>query len=589
MSTHPKTKEFFSLVAIGDYDASNALIARYGAELINSQDLFGTTALHLAVKYGHENLVELLLNQPEINTNLQAYQHSQTGNTYSPLEFSFKYQSSPKIIEILLDANATTQHPDALLKIVLGEGEAGKCAQKNKEPIDPQELNAFLHMFEKLVTKIPEVAFSQGWPLTIRLTETYNNAPDEESRIVLQNMIDVLEKSYLNDYVQPYLAAKDFTHAFPSSNGYSTINEFVNDSFQAEWHLKSYSLRAFHASFVDYQNNLLLLNPNSDVANYVNFKKHIFSEINTSYNIAEYNADKVGLYETSIELYILYEGGETILLRSGWGGHAVDIILDKSLNLFIVANAGNRYLDLPSGIRAYNNNVPITFDTIYKLLSNDVQHHLEYDLYYNLQLTENAFFSQEFPNQEYSNCALNSLLLANWSLTYLNLYKDSVNPLEAKVMANSWHNDVVEHHKTVVLKNYLSEPYLKDDQVLYDTLIHHEKQLDHPEKIVQTNLILNYLTSEGHSELFTEYYNEHLSEFSPELSQYIQLNGHKEKVIHVHDVLEEALDNLDLPKGDFDVLQVFNQIVETDELIVPALPFFSIEQPPVVHAEWLLA
>ncbi len=469
----------------------------------------------------------------------------------------------------------------------LGQGEDEKCPEKSKEPVDPEELSEFLHIFEKLVTKIPEVAFLEGWPISINLIENYNRDSDAESRMILQNLIDILEKAHPNDYLQPYLIAKNFTHAFPSSNEYVTTNEWANDLFQAEWYFKSYALKSFHASFVDYLNNLVSANNQSDVANYVNFKKHIFSEINTSYNIAEYYADKVGLYETSIELYVLFEGGETILLRSGWEGHAVDIILDKGLNLYIVANAGDRYLDLPSGVRAYNINAPITPDSIYQILNNEDKQHLEYDQYYDLHLTENPIFSQDFPNQEYDNCAYNSLLLANWSLTYLNLYKDSVNPLEAKVMANSWHNDVVEHHKTVVLKNYLADPYLKGDQVLYDTLIHHEKQLDHPEKIVQTNLILNYLTSEGHLELFTKYYNEHLAEFSPELSQFIELNGHKEKVIYAHDVLEEAFDILDLP-SDTDV-QAVAQIVGADEPIVAALPFISIEQPPMVHAEWQLA
>jgi hypothetical protein len=584
---HPNTKEFFSAITSSDYDKCNALISRYGADLLNSQDLFGTTALHLAVKYGYENLVELLLSHPEINVNLQAYQHSKIGNTYSPLDFSFKYESSQKIIELLLDANASTQHPGSLLKMFLGQGEDDeKCPERSKEPVDPEELSAFLHIFEILVTKIPEVAFSDGWPLSINLIEIYNNDSDPESRIILKNLIDILEKAHPNDYLQPYLIAKNFTHAFPSSNEYVTTNEWANDLFQAEWYFKSYALKSFHVSFVDYLNNLALANNQSDVANYVNFKKHIFSEINTSYNIAEYYADKVGLYEISIELYILYEGGETILLRSGWEGHAVDIILDKGLNLYIVANAGDRYLDLPSGVRAYNINAPITPDSIYQILNNYDKQHLEYDQYYDLHLTENPVFSQDFPNQEYDNCAYNSLLLANWSLTYLNLYKDSVNLLEAKVMANSWHNDVVEHHKTVVLKNYLAEPYLKGDQVLYDTLIHHEKQLDHPEKIVQTNLILNYLTSEGHSEAFTKYYNEHLAEFSPELSKFIQLNGHKEYVIQVHDVLEEAFDIFDLPKGYADV-QAVAQIVANDESIRAAI---LIEQPHmVVHAEWQLA
>jgi hypothetical protein len=586
---HPKTKEFFSLVTNGDYEACNALIASYDAELLNSQDIFGTTALHLALKYGHENLVELLLNQPEINPNLQAYQHTQTGNTYSPLDFAFKYDSSPKIAKLLLDANATTQHPDALLKMIIG-GEEGKCPEGSKEPIDPQELREFLHVFEKLVTKIPEIAFLEGWPLSIRLIGSYHSESDAESRMVLQNLIEILSKSEANEYVHPYLVAKDFTHAFPSSNEYFTINELVNDSFQAGGYLKSYPLKSFHDSFVDYQNNLISLNHHQDISNYGNFKNHIFSEINASYTLAESYADKSGLQETSNAFYNLYEEGQTILLRSGWDEHAVDVILDKSLNLYIVANAGDRYLDLPPGIRAYNNNVPITADSISKILNNGDQHQLEYDQFYDLQLTENPIFSQDFPNQEYGNCGLNSLLLANWSLTYLNLYKDSVNPLEAKLMANNWHNDVVEHHKTVVLKNYLAEPYLKGDQVLYDTLIHHEKKLDHPEKIVQTNLILNYLTSEGHSETFTKYYEEHLDEFSLDLNQVIKLYGYKDKIIDPHNVLEGADNNLNFPKSDAD-LQVVAQLVMNDEPIAPPLlaPVISIEQPPIVHTEWALA
>lgn len=528
MATHQKNDELFLAISKNDEEKVSSLIGLHGKNLLNSQDELGSSALHLAVMNGHLDMAKLLLLQKDINPNLQAYKHPQQNNTFSPLDIAIKYNQPVEMIALLLQNGATTAYPTDLLMMLIDNAFTPDGMTFKQETIDILNL---------LVQKIPSIAYIEGKPLSSILSQLGSYVDKPEAKVSIQKVIDILIEQDLKNYAEKFILAKNFTHAFPSANVYSTINIYSKDSVHAEGHFTVFTVKSFFDSHSDY---LRILHEQGgekvNIANYGELKKNVFSELNTTFYVAHKALQNAGLYDVSELLYSLYNEGHTLLLPTGWHRHAIDIILDKSLGLYIVANAGDRYQKLPSGIKAYENHSPISTDDIYKIINNQNQFNLEYEQYYELVLQKNNAFSQSFPNQDYGNCALNSLLLANWSLTYINIYKQTNDPVLSKQLTDLWHQDIVEHHKTLSLKNYLSDPYFKDDKPLYDALVKYEVKLDHPEKFEQSRLILSYLTSPEHIAGFKHFYKKHQTDFSSDLKQFIQQSGYTKPIL-MNDVL----------------------------------------------------
>lgn len=543
MQSHSKINEFLMAIRNGNVALVDSMVNRYGLKLLNSQDNFGSSALHIASIYGQETILNLLLSQQGINTNLQAYYESSTGMTYSPLDMAIKYHQPIGFVQLLLEAGATTRFPTMLFYMLFEKplylDESGYVYK-----IDRAFFELAMPIFDLLKVKIPEITYIDGVPLTLVLQDMNSRLSEAEDKVLMQKMIDGLDEVDNLDYANTYLTAKNFTHAFPSENSYYTINTISDVPFEAEGHSLAFAAQSFHEALIDYQ--LILNNANEVGGGYFELKKQVISEVNASFYVAELAVLNSGLYDISHIIYQMYNEGKSILLVTGWDGHAVDVILDKTLGLYVVANAGDRYENLSSGVNAYTNNSPVSMEDIYHILNNNEQYNLEYKYHYDLSLTKSESFSQEFPDQEYGNCALNSILLANWALLYISLEKKLNNEVLSRQLANEWSEDIIEHHKTVVLKKYLDDPYLQNDQPLYDVLINHESTLNHPEKILQTQMILNYLTSPGHISAFKQFYKKHHTEFSSELKHYVQYFS-QQKEVALSDVLSKP--SLNLGKG----------------------------------------
>ena len=536
MITHQKTTEFLLAARSGDFCQVSDLLNLYGKQLLNSQDHFGSSALHMSVMYGHQELVALLLAQPGIKVNLQAYQDTGMGNTYSPLDLSIKYKQPVEMVELLLQSGASSHYPIMLL-VMLFEQALGTD--------DYQIFEQAIIKLDAIEKKIPQIIYLDGTPLSTILCQVNCFIDNPQEKLLMQKMIDTIVNNDVNHYADKYVTAKNFTHAFPSSHRYSTINKISKSLFESEGHFTVFTVKSFHEAVIDYQVIL-----NMDIANYNKLKTEVFSEVGAAFYGAEKAILNAGLYDTSQMIYQLYNDGQAILLPTGWSGHAVDVILDKSLGLYVVANSGEKHESLSSGLTAYNHHKdnPISPDEIYYILNNEDQYNLEYEHYYNLALTKNTNFSQVFPHQEYGNCALNSLLLASWSLIYINIFKSTQDHVIAKEMADCWHKDIVEHHKTMTLKNYLADPYFKDDKALYDALIKYEAKIDHVEKEAQTQLMLDYLTSSEHVSAFESFYKKNQGKFSSDLKNYIQDNGYN-TALKIEDVLNIKEPKLFFPES----------------------------------------
>lgn len=530
--------EFLLAARYGNDIKIKEMINLHGATLVNKQDNFGTTALHLAVMYGQSNAVHLLLSQPNIDINLKAYEDVELDKHYTPLDIAIKYHQPKDIIETLLNAGAsTTNPPEQILDWLFGSDLLAGTEENNLITVgDHRSFEEAIHILEILLKKIPEMLYVENIPLTATLKVVSAYLIDPQAQLMIQKLIDnLVEHDESNNNIETsFLLAKDFTHAFASDKNYNVKNENFEGKLAAEGHLPPFVVQSFLETVIDY----------GSLANYTDLKRTVFAELNASYHAADVAVKNAGLYETSKMLYQMYSEGQTILLPTTWEEHAIDIILDKQLGLYLVANAGERHETLFPGVHAYKNTSPIEVDDIYHILTNGNQYNLEYENYYKLGLVADSDFSQTFPDQSYGNCGLYSLLMANWSLTYINIYKYSENPTLAKELADLWHQDVVEHHKTLVLKKYLSQPYFIDDEPLYDALTVYESKLDHPEKFEQTVLLLDYLTSPEHVIEFRDYYEQNQQAFSPELTSFMKKRGY-ESVLYPEDMLTQMTE-LDL-------------------------------------------
>lgn len=538
MTAHQKTTEFLLAARYGHYDLVENFLYSDGLSLINAQDHFGTSALHLAAMYGQKDILSLLLSQPEIDANLQAYLNYESNTTYSPLDMAIKYKQPIDIIRMLVEAGASTNHSEVLLEMLFH----GSCGVIENEKtavvsiVNYDEFEQSLNILDMLIKNVQPMSYIGYIPISIVLQSLNASVADPKAKMLVEKLIEQVSVYDTDRYDHAFLIAKDFTHAFPSNHHYTVKNDLFSGEISAEGHLRPFVTNSFYDSVVDYQkiikNNFSASDYHSEIsgmnlANYMALKFHVFSELNTAYYLADLSVKHAGLYDTSKILYQFYSEGKTILIPTGWEGHAIDIVIDKNLALYTVANAGDRYTTfLPGGVHAYHYTSPISVEDIYEILNNSSQHNLEYEHYYKLGLLNNHDFSSEFPDQLYGNCGIYSLLMANWSLTYINIYKQTNDPILSKQLSDLWHQDVLEHHKTYVLKEYLSDPYFSDDKPLYDVLINYQIKLDHKEKIEQTELMLDYLTSPKHLIDFKEFYDKNQDQFSLELTEFIQKKGY---------------------------------------------------------------
>lgn len=538
MISHQIITEFLLAARYGNGAKTKEMIELHGIELVNKQDNFGTSALHLAVIYGHSDVVNLLLSQSNIDVNLKSYEDIELESHYTPLDMAIKYHQPKHTIEMLLNAGAsTTNTPEQILEWLFGSDLLSGTEENNLITVgNSQSFEQAINILEILVKKTPQMLYVEDMPLTVTLKVVSAYLTDAQAKLLVQKLIDnIVEDDETNDNIEiSYLLAKDFTHAFASDKNYDVINSNFEGVMAAEGHLPPFVVQSFLDAVVDY----------GYLANYTDLKITVFAELNATYHAADFAVKNAGLYDTSKMLYQMYSEGKTILLPTTWEKHAIDIILDKKLGLYLVANAGERHETLFPGVHAYKNTSPIEVDDIYHILTSGNQYNLEYENYYKLGLVEEPDFSQTYPDQVYGNCGLYSLLMANWSLTYINIYKYTDNPILSRELADLWHKDVIEHHKTLVLEKYLSQPYFADDKPLYDALTVYESKLDHPEKFEQTTLLLDYLTSSEHVIEFRDFHEQNQQAFSPELTSFMKKRGY-ESVLHPDDILTQMAE-LDL-------------------------------------------
>lgn len=500
---------------------------------VNEPDLFGSTPLHMAAMYGHKSMVECLLSYGA-NLNAKTYQLNQFA--YTPLDLAAEYALNTEVFHYLLSKGAQPDHWDnlvaALIKITLESYEnldfnAFENALNKIEMAAKHTSNA-LWVYTENEVKPVYILYKSIAP-SLGIAEYYQR---------FQQTIDYLLQVDKMHLAEQYIAAKNLLHAFPSDNEYFYKIGPNNVKLTASGYYYFMTVGLAEKTLNDYQQ---LLNTTFDVVGYQAFslrysqadamfmqsveaftqeKRAVFEQVAHIFKQGAIAAEQAANYEVSVDIFTQYEAGNTILLPCGWDGHAIDIILNKELNLFMVANSGDRFAALKSGLNAYNMQFPLIVNDIYEILNNEEQMNLEFKKFYDMGLIENAEYSFFAPSQIYGNCAWYSQEIAQKALLLIEISKITSHPTLAYELADSWYHDYLDYHQTTVLETYLENPFL-EVAALGDILLNYHHELNTHQEQVRAELILEVLTDSIHHSDFMKYYEAHVAVMSAELVQFI--------------------------------------------------------------------
>lgn len=505
---------------------------------ISQTDLFGSTPLHMAVMYGHKDVAEYLINKGA-NVNAKTYEYEKN-IYYTPLDLALIYAPNTETVSLLLTKGVKMVYWDEPIFILLQ-------ALKNAE------IDGDFKQFDLALSKLEVVGQVTKQALFFLLGEE-----DIPVAVFLENYAAVLDDIKLYDRVmecvhkfhvidnehiaERYVIAKNVLHAFPSEHNYKYKIGNTMTMISAESHFPIYTSTLAAQTLKDFQQQMLKVDTKTfekikdefskvgepllnDINMFYEFKQEVFHQLENTFNLAAVVTQKIGQYAYSEMLFNAYNQGQTILLPCGWDGHALGIILNQELNLFIVANAGDRFDTIKPGINAYHHEFPITADVIYNILNNTEKMDLEFKYYYDLGLYRDENYSKVLPEQIYGNCAWYSHQLSEQALLFLEISNKVENPSLALALSESWFKELDEFHKTSVLKAYLADPYL-EVAMLGDILLMYHNKLSTPEEKERASLILDTLTSPEYKAEFTKYYYKHTFDISAELKLFIKDNGY---------------------------------------------------------------
>ena len=523
---------------MGDLSAVKKLVE--SGQKVSQTDLFGSTPLHMAAMYGHKDVVEYLISKGA-NVNAKTYEYAKN-LYYTPLELAVKYAPDTATLSLLLQKGAIVVYWDDPLFMLI---DALDVAYEKK---DYQKFDLALSKLEVLGqgNKSALWCFLGGEDLPVAVL-LQNFATELNDLQFYNRMMDCVNKLYAVDsqeIAHHYVVAKNLLHAFPSENNYKYKIGAYSAVISAEGHFAVFTSALAAKTLQGYCQNISgvwdaqgfkqikakypqtkesLLN---DVGYFSEQKQAIFSQVEKTFALGAEAKQNAGQFAFSEALFKAYNEGKTILLPCGWDGHAIDIILNKDLNLFIVANAGDSFPSLPSGINAYNHKFALSANDIYQILNNHQKMEMEFKRFYDLGLYRNEDYSLELPEQAFGNCAWFSQQVSEQALLFLEVSAVVKDHNLAITLSQQWFAQLDEYQKTSILKEYLAAPNL-EVAVLGDILLTYHSKLTTPEEKERAKLMLDTLTSSDYKSAFNQYYNQHTYDVSPELKQFIKDNGYK--------------------------------------------------------------
>ncbi len=420
---------------------------------INATDIFGITPLHLAAMYGHAPVVAYLLNKGA-KVNILAYEKPEYGSLsyFTPLDLAVLYSPNTETIALLLEHGARPDHWGVLMdKLMSAALTAGKyndyaafdLALSKFEVLAENSPHGLLMEEGFGIEETPVVMYLQNYAAQMTDITCYDRTMAAAQNILACDKYGLMQNNNI---------AKILLHVFPSDHTYTFKIGPYETTIEAEGHFSLYTTTFAAESLATFTQTL-----SEDP-----FKQNIFAQVTETFETAATTMQQAGLYATSETLYQEYVSGKTILLPTGWDGHAIDVILDKDLNLILFANGGDQYSALNPGLMAYHPQVNIEVNDIYNMLNNTDIMDIEFKYYYDLGLTFCPEYSFVTPGQEYGNCAWNSQLIAEQALIFLELKK--VFPIgdDALTLATTWFAELENFQQMSILETYAENPTLFD-------------------------------------------------------------------------------------------------------------------------------
>ncbi len=541
----------------GDLVAVKNLIEKNGAN-INLADNFGTTALHLAAMYGQTEVVSYLITHGA-DINKSAYKHLDyfellfnldsnfsSGlpyHTYTPLDLACKYSPTASTFEILLSNNAKSNHYD-MLKDNLCLSLATSLYEENIN-----RFNQDLLKMEALAKYKPEGLFyttdaiaEYTLPVVLSLQLVNSEIANPIFKASIEETIQHITKNDPLDTATSFMLATQLLQVFPTDQHYKFnlngntlyIKEGSYSIFStdfAEQYVSRYAENIHdHTSQKEFsivQNQIkdASFSALKSLEAYTAYKESIYDNISYAFTLASMGAQDAMDEGVTSKLFEHYQNGQPTLLATGWDGHMVDILFDKSLNVMVIANAGDSCPVFEPGLNVFSFKQPVTADHFYNILTNVQQIELEYKLFYDLELTPlNDYFVGTDP-QFFNNCTWNNHLVAEQGLLYLNLLHDIKNTEQAKKISEIWFDDFNIFQQKQAIEDYFTNPNL-EFKALGDILVNYHNVLSTPESQERTKLFLNNIFDHNLGKELDNYYKQHKSDFSSALKQFITDLGH---------------------------------------------------------------
>ncbi len=233
----------------------------------------------------------------------------------------------------------------------------------------------------------------------------------------------------------------DFNFQYDPKHSFQTGKALID----AEGFFNNYTVPLAHNALYNFVNN----NTFHDSA-----QANAFHAALDAFALSADMANELGLMATSEKFYDALQNGQTIILPSGWTGHAVDIVLNTKLGLLAIANNGRSYHELESGATIFrmHHMDNITPDLIHDILVNEDQVNLELKLAAKLGLVEFQMLP-EMP-QFTGNCSWQSQESAIEGALFINLIEQGYNADKAAELAHTYYKQWDDYQTLHFVKEY---------------------------------------------------------------------------------------------------------------------------------------
>lgn len=440
----------------GDLNQVKKIVETLGPSCLHKSDIFGTTPLHIAAMYGQTDIAAYLLDKRAyINvTTYEKYEYNSI-SFFTPLDLAVMYAPNAEIVSLLVAKGAQPDHWGVMMDKLRAQIGVYTTA----------ELDLVLAKIEALAQSPHGLWMDEGFgteatptSLMLKYFACFTPNPEFHQKIIATaEKLDALNPQLVADYV----LAKDLLLMLPTGESYVFKNGPISTIMYTEGHFPICSIERAASTIAAFDEKIM------HDATISPLEKTIIHHLSDIFDTGADSCLKAGLYETSEFLYQQYQQGETILLQTGWEGHAIDIILDKDLELFMVANAGDQFWGLQPGLNAYHHQLAINVDDIYSILNNSDSMALEFKKTYDLGLVFSQEYSFTTPGQSYGNCTWNSELVAEQALIFLDLKKEHMDSASALKLSQTWFNELLDFQQNITLDAYLEKPTL-DNKALSD-------------------------------------------------------------------------------------------------------------------------